>query len=140
MAKIETNLVDLRVDESMVTAILEKKIEEAIGVAIIDKEQVVAQLIDRCLSMRVDEKGQPSSYSSAKPFIEYSARKAIADAVKTALDTVMESRRKQLEVAVVKQIERSTNKLARALVDGLAESLKSRWSSTISIRLDGDKG
>ena len=47
----------------------------------------------------------------------------------------MEKRAKTLEKAVAKQIARSTNKLAKSLVDGLGESLKSRWASTITVRL-----
>ena len=55
----ENKLVQLQIDEDLVQTVLAKKIEEAVGVALIDRERVVAQLIDKCLTMRVDSDGKP---------------------------------------------------------------------------------
>jgi hypothetical protein len=133
------NMVKFSVDKDMVRDVLERKVEEAVGVALIDKERVVSELIRKCLDLRVDSNGRPCTYSSAVPYLQYAADVAIHAAVENAMRATLEKRSKQLEAAVAKQIARSTNKLAKSLVSGLEESLKCRWSSTIKIVLDGDK-
>jgi len=134
-------LVSMRVDETLVASVLKEKIEEAVGVALIDKELVVSRLIDKCLNLRVDpSNGKVSDYRNAVPYVEYAATAAIRSAVEIAMHETLAKRKAALQKQVATQIARSTNKLAKALVDGLGESLKSHWSSTITVRLsDKDK-
>ena len=129
--------MSLKINEDVVRAVIEEKVAEAVGLATVDKDRVMAQLIDKMLNLRVDSDGKPCTYGSAVPFIEYASREAMQRAVRVALEKAFAEQEKAITALVVKQIASNKNKLAKALVGGMKDSLTSRWSSKIIVALDG---
>ena len=132
-------LVNLKIDEALIHKVLEEKIAEAIGVTIVDKERVLDAMIQKMMNMRVDEKGQPSSYSSAKSYVQWASEDVMRQAVKKALDKVFAAQQERIEALIERQLKASSNKLAKALVYGLEQSLKSSWNTKVEFRFEEPK-
>ena len=128
--------VQLKVDPEIVERVLKSEIHTAVVAAMGKEEQFVKELVNKALDMKVDSSGKPCSYGGAKPYIEYTAMETIRAAVKEAMAEVVKTKKTELKKEIVKQIAASKSKLAKSLVDGLGESLKSRWGATITIKLD----
>jgi len=133
------DLVNLQIDENLIQKVLEEKIAEAIGVSIVDKDRVLDAMIQKMLNMRVDEKGNPSSYSSAKSYVQYTSESVMREAVRTAMKKVFDAQQERIEMLVEKQLRASSNKLAKALVMGLERSLKAEWTTKIEFKFEDPK-
>lgn len=126
--------LNIEIDADVVNAIVQRKVEEAIKESMVNKDDVLDRLVKQMLTLKVNGDGKPTEYQGV-PYIEWAAREAMRRAVKTGLDAAFEKKQAEITAKVQAQIERSSNKLAQALVSGLADSLKASWSSTVKVEL-----
>lgn len=95
----------------------------------------VAAAVQNSLMQKVDNSGKVSgsSYSNDTPFVEWLARDTIHKIARETINQMAESLRPSIEDSVKKNLEKSKNTLARSLVDGMIESLSSKWSVSIKV-------
>ena len=95
----------------------------------------VAAAVQNSLMTKVDKDGKVSnsSYYNDTPFVEYLARDTIHKIARETITQMAESLRPSIEEAVKKNLQKSTNTLAKTLVDGMVESLSSQWSVSIKV-------
>jgi hypothetical protein len=131
--------LNIEIDPDVVNAIVQRKVEEAIKESMVNKDDVLDRLVKQMLTLKVDGDGKPSEYRGSIPYIEWAAHAAMRKAAKDGLDAAFAKKQAEITAKVQAQIEKSSNKLAQALVSGLADSLKASWSSTVRIELRTDR-
>lgn len=129
-AKIEMQLPD-----SVVQPIIESEVQAAIVRALEGKEELLRIGIANALQMRVDKKGEVSRYDSDNkvPSLEWLASDAVRRCAIEAVREWAEKQRPAIVAEVVKQLERKKKTLARLMVAGFSESLKSDFRLNVSV-------
>jgi len=131
-----TEMVNIEVSEGLIKPLVEEKIRTAI-VAEMSKhpQQIIDGLVARALDLKVDEKGKPSTYSSAKPYIEHLCDNVIRDEAKKALLEMIEEHRPKIKDSIKKKMSQGgvSKRLATALVDGMVDSLDCKYSQKIEV-------
>ena len=64
-------MMSLNIDKSMLTPVIEQQVKLLMTEILGGRELIVDKVITNILKTKVDENGKPSSYSSAKTFIEW---------------------------------------------------------------------
>jgi uncharacterized membrane-anchored protein len=95
----------------------------------------VAAAVQNSLQQKVNARGQidSSSYQNDTPFVEWLARDVIHKIARETVNGLAESLRPSIEEAVKKNLQKSTNVLAKTLVEGMVKSLSSEWAVKISV-------
>ncbi len=96
----------------------------------------VAAAVQNALMQKVEPgSGRPnnSDYYNTTPFVEWLAADTIRKVALETINQMAENIRPAIEDAVKKNLQKSTNVLAKTLVDGMVKSLSSTWAVKISI-------
>ena len=130
--------VDVRVGSDLIKPIIEAKIHAAIMESM--KDGAVADAaIHALLHGKVDDRGKYTKSSYGTNLIEWLATSAIKDAARTAMEEHFAESKPKLVEMVKKALARKSNSLANILVSGLEDSIKTEWSSTITVKLENLK-
>jgi len=133
--------VNVEVSEGLVRPIIEAKIQAAIVESLgSDPTALIEAIVKQALNVKVDEKGNinSSSYSNRYTYLEAIVGKVIRDETKRALEELMELNRPKIKNEIKKQLARDNkaSKLASAIIDGMTESLKCKYSNRIEVKFD----
>ena len=134
---MENNMVSLKVDESMVSKILEKQIQAAIVAQLGKQEDLIEQAVKVALSKKVNHEGNVDSYSSynTHDFLEVLASKSIREAATEALREWLNENKVKVRNAVLKELATPSRQrsIATAYADAIESSLKCNWNMTCNI-------
>lgn len=127
----------IAIPNDVLKPIVEARIQSAIIAALGEEQSLITTAIASALQQKVDSKGTVSNYSSENRYtlLEIMMRKCVIKAAHEALEAIMESKRGEIKAAVEKQITAKKTALAKAFVDGLAESINSGFR--LDVRLHG---
>ena len=133
-----TETVNVEVSSGLVKPIIEAKIQAAIlGEMGRDPTMFIEAVVKDALSVKTDEKGVVSrhSYDNRYTFLEAMVRKTIRDEATKAVEELMSAQRDKIRAEIKKRLmsERGASKIASAVVNGLAEGVKAKYSSTIRV-------
>jgi uncharacterized protein with von Willebrand factor type A (vWA) domain len=135
---MENNMVSLKVDETMVSKILEKQIQAAIVAQLGKQDQLIERAVVVALSKKVNNEGNVDSYSSynTHDFLEVLASKSIREAATEALKEWLAINREKVKEAVLKELEKPNRQrsIATAYADAIENSLKCNWNMTCNIQ------
>lgn len=103
-----------------------------------DPAELIASVVERALSQKVDETGKVSSYQSENKFtmIEALSRKMIHEIAKRMLQDYMETQRPKIEKALKATLSRQHGKFGTAMIEGLTKAIdnKYRFECSLSIK------
>jgi len=126
MAKIELS-------KDLIEPIVRAQLHASILAAMGQRDQLIGSIVTTIMNTRVDEKGDPSRYDSAKPLITWMAEKAIKE---TALEAIKEwfannraEMKKQISIAITKQAKNMAEQLAL----GIAKATESSYRFSVQI-------
>lgn len=121
----------MNVDQSVVTAVLEKQIQAAIVANLGAEKDLIAKAVTTALEKKVDENGNVSKYSSDNlyDYLEVVCGKAIRDTAKIAIKEWLEKNCEKIHKAVMAELNkpRRAQSIAKAFADSVAESVKCGW-------------
>jgi len=135
---MSTDTVKVEVSDGLIRPIIESKIQAAI-VAELGKDPavVIDALVRQSLGVKTDERGKISRYESDNKYTYLSSVVSviIREETKKALNELMEENRDKIKTAIKKQLAQSTkaDKLAGAILEGMTESLKCKYSNKIDV-------
>jgi len=136
--------VSLTISKEVVAPIVESKIKQAIVETLGGKEEILEKVINEILTRKVDEHGKIPRYSSDKRFswIDIVLTNQIKKAVEDELKHQVEESSKQIKEALIAQIrtKSGSNKIAKALIDGLNGTFSSSYTSKIDVYLNPKNG
>ena len=134
---MENNMVSLKVDQSMVTAVLEKQIQAAIVAQLGNQDELISKAVRVALSQKVNSDGNRDKYDSSNrfDFLEVLATKSIHEAAKEALREWLEHNRGKVKEAVLEELKTPGRQrsIAVAYADAIETSLTSRWNMNCTI-------
>ena len=134
------NMMSLNIDKSMLTPIIEQQVKLLMTEVLGGKDEIVSKVINSVLKTKVDERGNPSTYSSAKPLYEWMLIDEIKKAVKELIKEEIQSRAGSIKKILKKhlQSEKGSNELANAMLNAFSNTVSSgyNWKSQIEIKLE----
>lgn len=137
---MENNMVSLKVDEQMVSSILEKQIQAAIVAQLGNQEQLIEKAVKIALSEKVGIDGTKSRYDSDNrhDFLEVLASKSIREAATGALREWLTENQIKIKKAVLKELETPARQrsIATAYADAIENSIKCSWNMTCNINFE----
>ena len=134
----EKDTVNVEVSSGLVKPIIEAKIQAAIiGELGRDPQILVEAIVKQALSVKTNEKGNisRSSYENRYTFLEAMVQSTIREEARKAVEELMAENRDKIRAEIKKRLqsERGASRIASAVVNGIAESMKSKYNSTIRV-------
>ena len=131
-------IVSLKVDPSVVTSVLEKRIQAAIVAQLGDEDELIGHAVRLALSEKVDRKGSSTSrYDSdlRYDFLEVLTTNSIQEAAKAALMEWLEQNKALIRKAVLEELDSPERQksIAKAYADAIETSLSSSWRMDCNI-------
>lgn len=136
-----TEPVELKISPEIIRPIIQAKINAAIVEMFEGHERLVSDMISMWMNQRVDSDGKVGGYSSNIPRYEQLIHKMLEDAMKKALDSYLSERKEFITQEFMKffKSKAGSSALANALKEGVCESLKSKWLTSISFKQLSDR-
>lgn len=120
-------------------SVLEPYIKQAVSSAIVgalgDGTKLIELAVQNALSTKVDSEGKVSQYSSYNNnmLVDVLAKNKIQQIAKDVINEMAEEMRPKIKEQIEKQLKTKHSLIARTLVDGMIESLTSKWSVSINM-------
>jgi leucyl aminopeptidase len=119
-------------------SVLEPYIREAVAVSITaalgDGGKMIEEAVAQALAVRVDASGKISNYDSYNkyPIAEVLARRKIVEVARDVINEMAEQMRPKIKEQIERQLKTKHSVIAKALVDGMIDSLSSQWAVKIN--------
>ena len=135
---MENDMVSLKIDQTMVSSVLEKQIQSAIVQQLGNQDDLIAQAVKVALSQKVDRNGDANCrYESDRKFdfLEVLATKSIHEAAKVALNEWLAENSSKIREAVLKELDTPGRQrsIAVAYADAIENSLTTKWNMDCNI-------
>ena len=131
-------MVSLKIDEAMVSSVLEKEIAAAIVAQLGDQNKLITSAVRVALSKKVDINGDVSKYDydNKHDLLERLATNSIHDAAKEALQEWLQENSVKIKEAVFKELKDPgrQRKIANAYADAIEKSLTCQWNMSCNIQ------
>jgi len=133
------NDLNLQLPTEIVERAVRDKINSAIAEQLGDPTVIITKLVSAALAQKVSADGTVSnrSYNNEYEFLDLLTGNFIRDAAQEALKEYLNVNLQAIKEAVKKEVARSPSKFAKLFVDGITESMNTRFSSTVRISFDG---
>ncbi len=126
----------MNVSPELVRPVIEAKIQAAI-VAELQKtsvDWVLGGLVSKALGQKVDQmNGQPSTYSSAIPLLEWLCKDAVQKVARQAIAEWIEANRSIFQKHFEAEMKKNSKSMAKVFFDGVTESMKSTWQFKVDV-------
>ena len=129
-------VVNIEIGKDVIQPIVEAKIQAAIAAAFTDDPvPLINAICDQALNIKVDSDGKIGQYQSNQTFLSWYVKKTIRDEAEKALGKIMEEQRPKIQEAIKKKLlsQRGADRIAAAVVDGISESLKCKYTSHLNV-------
>lgn len=112
------DVVSMNVPEQVIASIVERTVAAEVVKALGDgdgKNALIEKIVTAAFRLRVDSLGKPSTYSSAKPFLEHHIQEAVRQAAIEALAEYMEEYKGAVKKEVKRQLQQSNEAIVEAM-------------------------
>jgi preprotein translocase subunit SecA len=133
--------VELKISKDVVKPILEAKVRAALLESLdAGYEQIVHDMLNHYMNEKVDSKGKPSDYrgDANRRRIDFLLNNCIEEAVKSAIVEHVQKDQEKLAGEVQKYFKskKGSNKLSRAVSEGLLQNITNSWRFTVNVNVD----
>ena len=131
------DMMSLSINKEMLTPVIEQQVKAMMAEILGGQDAIVDKVIKQILNTKVDERGYPSSYSSAKTFFEWILQDELTKAVKELIREEIENKNSQIRKQIKKAIqnEKGASVLADALLNGLNRTVQDSYRTNFKIEL-----
>ncbi len=140
MSEKESNMVSMKVDDSVVEAVVAKQIQAGIVMQLGNQEDLIAKAVTGALKVKVNSSGivDKSGYYNDYDFLETLTTKAIHAAARDAFQTWLESNAEKVKAAVIKELKKPSRQrsIAVAFANAVEDSLKCDWRMNCDVTFD----
>lgn len=121
------------VDEKLVEPVIREQISAAVVAQLGDTTELMKKMIHQSLSVKVNKDGKVDQYSSYNTFslIEALAGKAIREAARQAIETIVEEKKPEIEAAVRDYLSRAPKRTAAAIVNAFCDSATTKYRMSV---------
>ena len=113
----------IQLPKDLIEAAIEKEVSLAMAKALGGHEQIIQTAITRVLAQKVDNNGNPSTYSSNPTFIKWAMDAAIRNAVSTALTTQIAKYQSEIEKHLATELSKKNSPLLKQLAISFSKSI-----------------
>ncbi len=133
--------VEIKVSQDVVRPIIEAKIHAAMVEALGGESELMSRVISSVLNQKVNASGgKPDTYDrDTSTLVEYLARSAVRKVAGAAVREWIDKQKPALQKALVAQLSKKSNGLAKTMVDGLGKSLETSWRLSVSCNFSGEE-
>lgn len=130
----------VNIPKDVLEPIVRQQVAAGIVSALGNPAKLIEGLVQLTFNQKVDSNGvvSRSDYENRYALVEVLARNAIREVVKQALAEWINEKTPEIRAEVEKALGRRKSAFAKALVDGLHESLRSSWSFKCNVNLKGE--
>lgn len=127
------------IPNSVLEPYIKTAVSTMIASALGDGTQIIQTAVIAALGELVDVNGRVSNYKSENkfPIVEIIAKNRIREIAAECIKEMADEMRPQIKEHIGKQIKAKHSDLAKALVDGMVESLQSSWN--VQVKFNSDK-
>ena len=132
--------LDLNIDQDYIAEAVKQTVIIGISESLNGKNEIVSQLVNMTLSVKVDEKGKVNSdkYYNKYTLVEYYVRKLIEEETKATIEEVLNDNREVIKVELRKAInnKKFTNEIVAAMTNGMISSMNNKYRTRVSVSLN----
>lgn len=115
----------VNIPKDMIEPVIKAHIQTAIVSALGDGRALIEAAVQRILNEKVDEQGKPSTYSNARPFVDFLMRQCITTAAKEVIMEELPKHKEAIRASIKANLARRNSPLIRQFVDGMVGALTS---------------
>lgn len=134
---MDNNIVSLKVDQALVSSVLQKQIQAAIVAQLGNEQAIIEKAVAVALSQKVNQEGRVDQYNSYNTydFLEVLASKSIKEAATLALREWLETNKELVKNAVMSELKKPARQrsIAVAYADAIEKSLTCNWNMSCNI-------
>jgi len=122
--------LEFKISEGLIKPIIEAKINAAIVEAMGGHDKLVADMMTAYMNQKVDSEGKEDRYSNGKPRFEWLMNKMLTEAMKSALESYLSTKKEMLQKEFEKffNSKKGASQVVSAMQDGLCAALTSKWN------------
>ena len=128
-----SDLAKIELSRDLIEPIVRAQLQASIVAAMGKKEELIGQVVQTVMNMKVDDKGMPSRYSDSKPLITWLAEDAIKEAAREAIKEWFAENRDSLKKLIRTAIQNNSKGLAESLVVGLAQGVECKYAANVTV-------
>jgi len=132
--------LNLSVSQEFIANTLKNAVSMALANALDQKDKCLQNIIESALSVKVDERGKISAYSSENrySFVEYYVRNAIIEETKEVIKEIVAERKNELHKMLKKQLSSAkfANTFMETFVGGMLGAFEQTYRSNINISFE----
>lgn len=132
--------LDLKIDQEAITGVIKQMVNAGIVQALDEKNNIASSIVNQVLSMKVDDKGKVSSYSSYNKYtlLEYYVKQMIKDEAVNVIKEVMEEKREDIRGMIKREMSKKAtiDSFYKAFLSGVVDSIDSTYRTTINVSVN----
>jgi hypothetical protein len=132
--------VNVSIGQDLIKPIIEAKVQAAITQAVESEKDLVTKFIARSLEVRVDKNGKRNRYEYENKYtmLEYMCYETLKDCAREAIKSWVEDNKSEVRKALTAQLKttRTTTALAKSIIDGMTNCVKSDWRMSVKVNLE----
>lgn len=132
--------LDLKIDQEAITGVIKQMVNAGIVQALDEKNNIASSIVNQVLSMKVDDEGKVSSYSSYNKYtlLEYCVKQMIKDESLNVIKEVMEEKREDIRGMIKREMSKkeTIDSFYKAFLSGVVDSIDSTYRTTINVSVN----
>lgn len=132
--------LDLKIDQEAITGVIKQMVNAGIVQALDEKNNIASSIVNQVLSMKVDDEGKVSSYSSYNKYtlLEYCVKQMIKDESLNVIKEVMEEKREDIRGMIKREMSKKAtiDSFYKAFLSGVVDSIDSTYRTTINVSVN----
>lgn len=133
---MSNEIAKIELSKDLIEPIIRAQLHASIVSAMNRQEELVGQVVNTVMNMKVDSDGKPERYSGGRPLITWMAEDAIKGAAKEAVQEWFSENKETMKIHLRKAIEKSAKGLAEQFVLGIGKAVEARSNIDIQVVMD----
>jgi len=131
--------VNVSIGKDLIKPIIEAKVQAAIVQAVSSEQDLITRFIAQALETKVGKDGKINYHDRDNKYtmLEYMCIDTLRDCAKQAIRSWIEDNKKEIQKALTAQLKttKTTSTFAKAILNGLTNSLHSDWRMDVKVEL-----
>ena len=130
-----SELAQIQLSKDLIEPIVRAQLHASIVSAMNRQEELIGQVVNTVMNMKVDTDGKPERYSGGKPLITWMAEDAIKVAAKEAVKEWFAENKEAMKLHLKKAIEKNAKGMAEGFVLGMTKAAECSYNTKIEVTL-----
>ena len=135
--------VNVSIGKDLIEPIIKAKVQAAIVQAVSSEQDMVTRFIAQALETKVDKNGKVNyhDYDNKYTMLEYMCIDTLRECARQAIRRWIDENKSEIQKALTAQLKttKTTSTFAKAILNGLTNSIKSDWRMNVKVELNSLK-